>query len=137
MDWAAIRIGAKTEFRTRPREGSRIVSCNLPTPVVAYATSNSQRELAAKLMVLTERNYEPLFNIAEDEAALAREGFDSYDLFRRYWRKRNGGRYDPMQRVWVWRVRVFTFRDEVELGVALFQELYQEHLPPVGVSPLG
>lgn len=128
-DWPAVRLGAKTEFRTRPRESSRLLSCNVPTPVVAYTTSTlGWPDIKSQLMVLEDRRYEPLFNIAEDEGALAREGFESYDHFRRYWRKRNAGRYVPMQRVWVWRVRRFEPGDLQALGARLLTDLYGEHL---------
>lgn len=128
-DWSRVRIGEKTEFRTRPRESSRLLTCNTPTPVVAYASGSLFMGPRTQLMVLEERKYEPLFNIAEDAEALAREGFPSYDHFRRYWRARNGGRYVPMQRVWVWRVRRFVSDDFERMGVALLRELYGEHLP--------
>lgn len=130
VDWPAVRIGAKTEFRTRPRDGSRLLTCNTPTPVVAYTTSSTPlRELRTQLMVLLERRYEPVFSIAEDADALAREGFDDYAHFRRYWRKRNGGRYVPMQRVWVWRLRSWDkHSDPSDLGCQLIHDLYGEHM---------
>lgn len=136
FDWPAVKIGAKTEFRTKPREGSRLITCNTPTPVVAYSLSNGPlRQIVSKLMVLEERKFEPLFALAEDAEGLAREGFESYDHFRRYWRKRNKGRFVPMQRVWVWRVRPWRHApdewsrgDEDKMGEALIEELYGEHL---------
>jgi hypothetical protein len=129
-DWARVRIGEKTEFRTRPRERSNITTCALPTPVVAYTTrrSGDVDPFSTKLMVLLERRYEPLFNIAEDPGALEREGFESYAHFRSYWKARNGGKYVPMQRVYVWRVREFVENDTYVLGTELLRELYGEHL---------
>lgn len=130
IDWPRVKIGEKTEFRTSPREGSRIITCNLPTPVVVYSKGAGAIDmLPAKLMVLTHRSFEPLFNIAENPEAIAREGFPDYDHFRRYWRARNKGVYRPMQRVWVWRVREFTENDVYVLGTSLLRELYGEHLP--------
>lgn len=134
-DWPRVRLGEKTEFRTRPREGSNLLTCALPTPVVAYSRrmNGDVSSHSTKLMVLTHRSLEPLFNISENPEALAREGFESYDDFRRYWRARNGGRdnnrFQPMQRVYAWRVRPFeAWLDHETLGVALLTELYGEHL---------
>jgi hypothetical protein len=131
IDWPAVRIGVKTEFRTMPRAGSRIVlNRNYPTPVVAYATSNGPlRELAHRLMVLEAHRFEPLFAIAEDAEALRREQQPSYDHFRRYWRMRQKGVYRPMQQVHVWRVRPFRLEDDLEqFGVQLLHRLYGDYL---------
>lgn len=134
IDWPRVKIGEKTEFRTKPRESSRILRANTPTPVVAYAI-NGSGEYDRKLMVLEEHRYEPLFAISDDSEAIAREGFETYDHFRRYWRKRRKGVYRPMERVHVWRVRRFHLGtdpfeadDESTLGVALFEHLYGDYL---------
>lgn len=130
IDWPRVAIGEKTEFRTMPREGSRVLTTYLPTPVVAYATANGPlREMVHKLMVLEERRYEPIFAISDDPEAIRREGFESYDHFRRYWRARQKGVYRPMQRVWVWRVRPWDDReDHVRLSVAMLEHLYEDYL---------
>lgn len=129
VDWPRVRIGEKTEFRTMPRESSRLLTAYLPTPVVAYSTGSGPfRETVHELMVLEERKHEPLFAISEDAEALAREGFESYDLFRRYWRARQRGVYRPMQKVWVWRVRRWESGDVIRQGAALLRQLYGEHL---------
>lgn len=126
-DWPSVHAGIKTEFRTRPRGASRLLTVNLPTPVVAYSAPKFG-PLACRLMVLTYRAYEPLFNIAEDEEALARENCETYDAFRAYWRARNKGRYVPLQKVWVWRVRRWEESDREVLGRQMIGELYGEHL---------
>lgn len=123
-------VGEKTEFRTRPREGSNLIVCKLPTPVVAYTKRGASVDAgSARMMVLIERRLERLFDISENPEALVREGFDSHDEFRGYWKRRNGGVYKPSQRVYVWRVRPFdAHADEDTLGRGLFRELYGEHL---------
>jgi hypothetical protein len=126
-DWAAVRQGIKTEFRTRPREGV-LTKCNVPTPVVAYATRRVAGATPTALMVLEERRYEPLFYLADDADGLAREGFPTYDHFRRYWRKRTGDSYRPTARVYVWRVRPWRAGDGHAFGASLLHELYGEHL---------
>lgn len=129
-DWPRVKIGEKTEFRTKPREGARLLTVKTPTPVVAYAVSPSRGVHDGQLMVLERRRYEPLFAIAEDEEAIRREGFESYDEFRRYWRKRRKGVYRPMEKVYVWRVRrLGDFSDLTALGLVLMGHLYGEFLP--------
>jgi hypothetical protein len=130
-DWTRIKLGEKTEFRTKPREGARLLSVKLPTPDVAYAHSLTVG-YDGKLMVLEERRYEPLFAISQDEAAIQREGFASYDEFRRYWRKRRKGVYRPMERVYVWRVRPWQGNhDLTRMGTRVLHALYGDFLPPV------
>lgn len=126
IDWTRVKVGEKTEFRTRPREGSNLLNVNLPTPVVAY----SQRPTGGYdtwLMVLLEKRYEPLFALASDPEGVAREGFDSYEEFRSYWRRRKRGRFKPMEHVYVWRVRNATPEDAEEFGPAIYHRLYGEY----------
>jgi hypothetical protein len=132
-DWPRVKIGEKTEFRTKPREGARLLTVKMPTPVVAYTVSPVRQEYDAQIMVLEERRYEPLFAIHDDEAAIHREGFESYDEFRRYWRKRRKGVFRPMEKVYVWRVRRWEphARDDIAFGLRLLHALYGEFLPPV------
>jgi hypothetical protein len=125
-DWPMVRVGVKTEFRTRPEDRVGLTKCYVPTPVIAYATRALGPE--SRLMVLEERRHEPLFNIVDDAEAIAREGFESYEQFRRYWRKRMHGRFVPLERVWVWRIRLFTETDIAIEGERVIRELYQEYL---------
>jgi hypothetical protein len=126
VDWPRVKIGEKTEFRTRPREGSDLLSVNPPTPVVAYSVDGNGK-YDRQLMVLLERRFEPLFAITEDPDAIAREGFDSYEEFRAYWRRRRHGAYAPMERVFVWRVRLWEDDDDRTFGARLFTRLYGEY----------
>lgn len=130
-DWAQVRAGAKTEFRTRPRDRTLLTTCDVPTPVVAYSTPrDATMRWPSMLMVLEERRFEPLMAIDGDEEALAREAQPDYAHFRRYWRARNHGRYAPLDRVWVWRVRPFRDQDIIVEGARLLRSLYGEHLHP-------
>jgi len=129
VDWTKVKIGEKTEFRTTPHESSKIITANLPTPVVAYAV-NGYDEYDAKLMVLEGRRHEPLWEIANDVTGLRREGYGTYDEFRRYWRKRQKGVYRPLQMVWVWQVREFRDEDIIVEGARLLRRLYGEFLLP-------
>lgn len=123
-DWPRVKIGEKTEFRTRPKESSRLLTIYTPTPVVAYMRDGMGR-YDANLMVLEERRFEPLFQISQDAEAIAREGFSSYDEFRRYWRKRRKGVYRPLERVWAWRVRLWDRgEDDRRFGLDLLHRLY-------------
>lgn len=129
-DWPKVRFGAKSEFRTRPRDRTLLTTCELPTPVVAYTTPrDATRRWPSVLMVLEARRLEPLMAIDGDHEALARECQPDYAHFRRYWRARNHGRYAPLERVWVWRVRPFRAQDVVIEGARLLRALYGEHMP--------
>lgn len=127
VDWARVKIGEKTEFRTQANEAVRIAKANTPTPVVAYSISLN-RDHDAQLMVLERHRYEPLFAIAEDVEAIRREGYETYDEFRRYWRARLKGIYRPMQKVHVWRVRPWTETDELHFGPELLKRLYGDFM---------
>jgi hypothetical protein len=132
VDWTRVKIGEKTEFRTMPKESSRLISAKTPTPVVAYTVDGLGR-YDAQLMVLEDHRYEPVFAIADDPDAIAREGFESYDHFRRYFRKRTKGVYRPMQPVHVWRVRRWAHYDHQRFGLRLLAHLYGDWLPPLPV----
>lgn len=129
-DWARVKIGEKTEFRTMPKESSRLLRCKTPTPVVAYTVRRALNQYDAALMVLQERRHEPLFAISENPEAITREGFASYDEFRRYWRARMKGVYRPMQMVRVWRVRPWDREagDALLFGLELLEHLYGDFL---------
>lgn len=124
-DWPRIKIGEKTEFRTRAFVMSAAPRF-LPTPIVAYVV-NGLGEADCRVMVLEDKRYEPLFNIAEDAEAVAREGYESYDHFRRYWRARHGGEYWPSRKVHVWRVRPWCEEDSADLGATVVGWLYGEY----------
>lgn len=126
-DWLRVKIGEKTAFRMPERDwlGSRLVNQGLPTPVVAYARINRAYDHA--LMVLEGHRLEPVILIEDDPDALAREGYESYDHFRRYWRKRRGGLYTPAELVHVWEVRPWEEESDFEeMGKVLLQRVYGE-----------
>lgn len=128
VDWPKVKLGEKTEFRTMPGEGSTLLRCYVPTPVVAYTVKPKIQEYDAKLMVLLDRRREPLWEISSQPDAIRREGFESYDEFRRYWRKRQRGVYRPMQVVWVWRIAPFTPDHVRVLGSGMMEHLYGDFL---------
>lgn len=126
MDWPRVKVGEKTAFRTVPGQRvARLHNTRLPTPVVAYSRSNFG-ESDRLLMVLEGHRVEPLFNAMEDPEAIAREGFPTHHHFRRYWRKRRGGVYRPMEIVHVWEVRLWQQSDYVDMGQELLGRLYGE-----------
>lgn len=128
VDWARVRVGEKTEFRTLPHESSRLLKTYTPTPVVAYSR-DGRGNYEQLLMVLEERRFEPVFNLATDPEGVRREGFESYDEWRRYWRKRRRGVFRPMERAYVWRVRFFDAEpDMLLMGELLMDRLYGDYL---------
>lgn len=129
-DWPTVSRGIKTEFRMRPREGSMVLSVKAPTPVVAYAVSG-RGVRKEKLMVLVDHWREPLLALSERPESLANEGFETYDVFRRYWRKRHHGVYNPMVMVQTYLVRPWVASDRETLGPVLLDRLYGEFTPAV------
>lgn len=127
LDWPRVKIGEKTEFRTLPRESSRVALAKCPTLVVAYERTGLGH-YDAQTMVLEEHRYEPLFAISDDAEGIGREGFDSYDHFRRYWRARRHGVYRPMEKVHVWRLRPLRGGDVEFFGARLVDHLYGDWL---------
>lgn len=126
-DWTQVKVGAKTAFRTpatRPVP-TTVWRQELPTPVVAYA-GNRVVGNDYVLMVLEGYRMEPVFECVSDPEAIAREGFPSQDHFRRYWRKRRNGVYDPMEMVHVWEIRPWEEDDFATMGARLLEELYGE-----------
>lgn len=128
-DWAAVSFGYKTEFRwpengRSPGDGP---GAHPPTPVVAYTELGS--ESFRQLMVLVEHRLEVLFLITEHPDSISREGFDTYEQFRAYWRRRYAHQpYHPQQKVHVYRVRPWTEEDYTNMGVRLLDDLYGEYI---------
>lgn len=125
-DWAAITQGRKTEFRRKPSAASEILGAKTPTPVVLYSVSagGTRRE---KLMVLDGCEIEHLIDIADNPAALAREGFPDYEHFRRYYRARTRKPFRALDKVAAFRVRPWIDGDRDDLGVLLLDRLYGEY----------
>lgn len=128
VDWNRVKIGEKREFRTKPRGNAHIHKAICPTPVVAYTVSTNGAK-ACKLMVLEEQRVERLIDVAVESERLELEGIDSYNEFKRYWRKRNGGIYKPLDKVLVHRVS--PWRDPADMALALMDRLYGEYYPRV------
>lgn len=127
-DWPRIVLGEKTEFRTTPREGSKLGRAKTPTPVVAYRTRRGHAN-DFKLMVLEEYRREPLFEVSLNPELLAREGFETYDHFRAYWKARQRREFVPMEVVQVWRLRRWQEGDLIRQGHNVLRQLYGTYLP--------
>ena len=124
VDWLRIKVGEKTAFRTVPGQRvARVQNTELPTPIVAYSLSDLG-EYDCLLMVLEGHRVEPLFNAMDDPESIAREGFANHHHFRRYWRKRRGGVYRPMEMVHVWEVRHWEETDFEDMGRLLLRRVY-------------
>lgn len=125
-DWTAVKRGYKTEFRLAGGKADsypRLLAVEFPTPVVAYVSR--QNGMHEKIMLVLERSWvEPLGAISEE--SLQHEGFETIGHFRRYWTARTKMRFRPLQRVQVFRVRLYTPDDIEVLGAGLFRRLYGE-----------
>jgi hypothetical protein len=127
QDWAALDQGYKTEFRALPM-GVSVRSLQTPTPVVLYAVSNAGVK-KQKLMVLTRHETQRLMDIADYPESLLREGFETYDHFRRYWRARTKRPFRPLEKVEAFQLRPWLRDDPIALGHLLVQRLYGSFIP--------
>ncbi len=123
-DWQLVTRGRKTEFRAASGNASGLHFAETPTPVVAYMQRRGKYE--SRLMVLEERRTEPLGSI--DGEGLRREGFESFEQFRRYWMQRERRRFRPTRDVVVYRVRPWTPEDEDTFSTRLLAHLFGEWL---------
>lgn len=130
-DYAAIRVGAKREFRNYGRRAFDGVE--FPTPVVGYCalpgwvSENALEGVQTCLLTLTESWVEPLGAISSE--SLTMEGFpDDLKAFRRYFAARypKGG-FRPLANVIVYRVRPLTEADEEDFREAMWQRLYGQY----------
>jgi hypothetical protein len=128
QDWAALSQGHKTEFRVLPR-GVPSKWIEAPTPVVLYALSPHLGRRSEKLMVIIEHQQERLADIHEKPESIRREGFETYDQFRRYWRARTGRPYRPLDKVEVFQLQQWTNHNWGQLGERLLERLYGEYMP--------
>lgn len=139
-DWPALTQGLKTEFRAKPM-GAFMSTVGTPTPVVLYARAPGSGLERHKLMILVEHRTERLMDIAEQPDALIREGFPTYDHFRRYWRARTRRPYRALDVVQAFRLEpwgaMYPDRISYELGRLLLERLYGDYLPDEHVPPLG
>ncbi len=123
VDWAAVKLGSKTEFRVAGR-ASLAQTVYTPTPVLAYTVRSGLHD--SKLMVLTAVWREPLGAITPE--GLAAEGFPDFAHFRRYWMTRTHRRFTPLTSILAYRLRQWTDHDAADLGEKILRRLYREHL---------
>lgn len=125
VDWAAVRRGDKTEFRSSVgRSVAQSWNVVTPCPVVAYHVSKARGHEHA-LMVLEATWREPLGAIQPE--SLQREGFDSYAAFRRYFMQRERRHFTPTREVACYRLRPWEPGDARELADLLLLRLYGEY----------
>jgi hypothetical protein len=130
-DWAAVRLGAKREFRAASGAVSGLKFVDPPTPVVAYTWAQNIG-WESQLMVLEDRWQEPLAAISAE--SLAAEGFQSFDQFRAYWCARERRRFTPTRMVVAYRVRPFVWDegpdgDQTRFAEQIFDHLYGAFYP--------
>lgn len=129
VDWAAVRIGQKREFRTAPH-GNLPAAHNMPfMPILAVAWTRTKAGIRREeLMILEEAWMEVLHAISQ--ASIEAEGFSTRAEFKRYWRVRYGGTgWRALSRVMVIRVRPLEPGDLEQQAEALQRHLYGLWLP--------
>lgn len=125
VDWPAVKIGRKTEYR-RPVSTRAPIFPYTPTPVVAYALRGKTYD--HRLMVLESIRQETLWQIRDSPESLEREGMETYEQFRAYWKARTR-KYLPLAVVYVYRVMPWMPGDEQAMGAELIGHLYKDFLP--------
>lgn len=125
-DWAALTQSHKAEFRM-PLRGAASEWYRPPTPVVLYCATPTRTRV--HLCMLVSHRKERLIDIAEDGDALIREGFETYEDFKRYWRKRTRKPYDAAKVVDVFQITPTWPGWEAQAGCVLLERLYDEFLP--------
>lgn len=125
-EWAEVFHGEKTEIRWTRAGGPSRRALDLPTPIVGFSNASTfgGRDFRHGLLVLEDAWREPLGSISPE--SLAREGFEHLDEFRRYWTGRHhGGRWNPLVKIGVFRVRPWRGEeDESYFGALLLERLY-------------
>lgn len=127
-DWPLVRRGMKKEFRGQlGRQSALWANVACPTPVVAYAIVRGSYD--ARLMILQSVRQEELGAITPE--SLQREGFETFEEFRRYWlrRERGGSKFKPTRKVFVYGIRPWHPTDELEMGLGLLKRLYGDFMP--------
>jgi hypothetical protein len=124
-DWAAIKRGAKTEFRSMGGNTSPLWRVKTPCPVVIYKASPTGHQ--AQLMVLVETWREKLVEMSP--GSLEAEGFETFEEFRHYWMRRERRKFMPMSEVSVYKLRPWTDEDREPMAEALLERLYGNFLP--------
>jgi hypothetical protein len=125
-EWAAVKHGAKREFRAGSGQHSALWNVTTPSPAVAYSI-NGRGDYDSALVVLESVWREPLGAISEE--SLGAEGFVTFPEFRRAWMLREKRRFPPLRITTVYRVRPWTGDDTTEMGDVLLAHLYGDFLP--------
>lgn len=120
-DWPMVKRGMRRTFVGSIGRQSAMFDVQTPTPVVAYSIVRKAYE--HKLMVLEDVRQEMLG--ALDPAEL---GFESMAHFRRYWMQREGRRFPPTRKVFVYRVAPWSEHSRGEIADLLLARLYGEFL---------
>lgn len=123
-DWAAVKRGSKTEFRSLGGKTTQLWRVVTPTPVVIYRKSGAGYD--SQLMVLEETWREKLIEMSD--RSLEAEGFRTFEEFRQYWMRRERRKFMPMAEVFVYRLRPWVNDDFAVMGEALLERLYGEFL---------
>jgi hypothetical protein len=121
-DWVAVTRGSKREYRLP------FFLTHLLCPVLAVAwRRRPQGDPETALVVIEEAWREPVGAISVE--SLEAEGFPKLDHFRRYWMRRTGERFKPLDDIQVLRIHPFEPGDAPTLGLQLLRNLYGPHLP--------
>lgn len=125
-DWPLVKRGLKRQFRGMPGKQSALWKAEPPVPAVFYCLKRGEYD--ARLMVLEEMWQEELGAMSDESLRL--EGYESFEHFRRDWmrRRRDGKKFRPTQKVFVYRMRPWEPEDEAELGTAMLRRLYGDWL---------
>lgn len=127
-DWALVRRGHKTEFRSSlGGDVAQFWGLTPPMPVIAWTWSKI-RGYDAALMVLEASWREPLGAITPE--SLEREGFNSFAEFRRYYMERERRHFTPTRQVQVFRLREWEdATDFPAFAQATLLKLYGDFIP--------
>lgn len=130
VDWSAVTLGHKTEFRSSGQVVTQVHrTVYTPTPVLAYSVfgpPNRRRHRGPELMVLEDTWREPLLAISPE--SLDRECFTTIEEFRRYWIDRTHKLFKPDHMVQVYRVRPWGPFDDDHLAGLLLRRLFLDPL---------
>lgn len=121
-EWAAVKHGVKTEFRSHYRTLS-LANVEKPTPVILFRAERGA-ELDTRLAVLLEARAEALGAITEE--SLKNEGVDTLAEFKVRWTASRDKRFDPFKKVYVYTVRPWDVFDEERFEKLIFNKLYPE-----------
>lgn len=123
-DWPLVKRGLKTEFRGQLGVQSALFNTPAPSPVVAYSIVRGTYD--ARLMLLEAVSQEELGAITPE--SLEREGFVDFESFRRYWMQRDGKKFRPTKKVFVYRLRPWAAGDDEAMAAVLLKRLYGDWL---------